>query len=173
MKFKLHSNPILKDLANMAVLALKFYIPSKSRTPPRFSNESSKSVARRCYRASCSSSSFSFSDAFGIRDFHIRFTARRCIARERKGDCQYDIPENKTSFSHSIWNTIGTFAHRRVQQDVQKDMGCEKETLTHRFEHCDHPDCASAIPRACLPRRVFFFLSPSHPPLPPATPDLK
>jgi hypothetical protein len=34
MKFKLHSNPILKDLANMGVLALKFYIPTQSRTPP-------------------------------------------------------------------------------------------------------------------------------------------
>lgn len=164
MKFKLHSNPILKDLANMAVLALKFYIPSQSRTPlPRFLKREQQKRCKtmlesflfffllfllRCVRNPI------FSDQVHSAKMHCERGKGLSIRRSRK---------TKRAFSHSIWNRIATFAHRRVQQDVQKDMRCEKETLTHRFEHCDHPDCASAIPLARLPRRVYFLSPPILP----------
>lgn len=116
MKFKLHSNPILKDLANMAALALKFYIPSQSRTPPVSQTRAAKAlqddVRELLVLLPLPSQMRSESEIF------TSGSQREDALRERKGDCRYDIPENKTSFSHSIWNRIGTFAHRRVQQDV-------------------------------------------------------
>lgn len=143
----------------MAVLALKFYIPSQSRTPPVSQTRAAKALRDDAREFLVLLPPFP-SQMRQESEIFTSGSQREDALRERKADCQYDIPENKTSFSHSIWNRIGTFAHRRVQQDVQKDIGCEKGTLTHRFEHCDHPDCASAMPLACMPRRVFFLSSP-------------
>ncbi len=82
MKFKLHSNPILKDLANMAVLALKFYIPSQSRTPPVSQTRAAKALQDDVRELLVLLPPF---PSQMRSESDIRFTARRCIAREERG----------------------------------------------------------------------------------------
>lgn len=82
MKFKLHSNPILKDLANMAVLALKFYIPSQSRTNPVSQTRAAKALQDDVRELLVLLPPF---PSQMRSESDIRFTARRCIAREERG----------------------------------------------------------------------------------------
>jgi hypothetical protein len=97
MKFKLHSNPILKDLANMAVLALKFYIPSQSRTPPVSQTRAAKALQDDVRELLVLLPPFP-SQMRSESDIFRSGSQREDALRERKGTVNTTFQKNKTSF---------------------------------------------------------------------------